>query len=323
MADPGGAAPPEVVALAERRAAARSARDFALADELRDAIADAGWTVADVPDGWTLVAARPSEPEPEGPTRARDVASRLEVPTTTDVSLHWVMEGWPDDVLRAIDSFRAHQGDRTVQYVVADVTGTDRDGFGADVEVLSLEKGTGWAAARNAGLRRSTGRMVVALDGSIEASGDVFGPLEAALEDRSVGIAGPFGIVTQDLRQFDEASGPGPCDAVEGYCMAMRREILTQAGMFDEKFKWYRTADIEYSFRVKDLGLATVVVEVPVIKHEHRMWFESDPATRAKWSKRNYYRFLDRWRDRWDLVLDPVPPPPHDHGPDHHHDDEP
>ncbi len=90
--------------------------------------------------------------------------------------------------------------------------------------------------------------------------------------------------------------------------MAMRRELLTEVGLFDEKFRWYRTADIEYSFRVKDAGLRTVVVPVPVIKHEHRMWFETDPAERAKWSKRNYYRFLDRWRDRWDLVLDPRPP---------------
>jgi len=70
---------------------------------------------------------------------------------------------------------------------------------------------------------------------------------------------------------------------------------------------------------VKELGLATSVVDVPVTKHEHRMWFETDPATRAKWSKRNYYRFLDRWRDRWDLVLDPHPPESHEHGPDHDH----
>ena len=49
------------------------------------------------------------------------------------------------------------------------------------------------------------------------------------------------------------------------------------------------------------------MVPVPVTKHEHRMWFETEPAERAKWSKRNYYRFLDRWRDRWDLVLDPAP----------------
>ncbi len=320
----GPQAPAEILALAEDRAAARGVKDFALADELRDRIAALGWTVADVPDGWTLEPIAAPEPVPrDGPVRAGDVASRLEEPPTVDFSLHWVLEGWPEDVARAIGSFRAVQGDRAVQYVVADVTGAPPDAFGDDVEVIALEPGTGWAAARNAGLRRSVGAAVVALDGSIEAAGDVFAPLEAALADPAVGIAGPFGIVTQDLRQFDEAPDAGACDAVEGYCMAMRREILTRAGMFDEKFKWYRTADIEFSFRVKELGLATVVIDAPVIKHEHRMWFETDAESRARWSKRNYYRFLDRWRDRWDLVLDPVPPEPHDHGPDHQHDDEP
>jgi cysteinyl-tRNA synthetase len=44
------AAPADVVALAEARVAARDAKDFARADRLRDAIADAGWEVRDVAD---------------------------------------------------------------------------------------------------------------------------------------------------------------------------------------------------------------------------------------------------------------------------------
>ena len=190
----------------------------------------------------------------------------------------------------------------------SDVTGAGPDAFGDGVEVVALEPGTGWAAARNAGLRRTAGRLALVLDGSIEATGDAWSPLEDALADPGVGIAGPFGIVTHDLREFEEAPGPGDCDAVEGYAMAFRREVLAAVGGFDEKFRCYRTADIDYSFRVKDSGLRTIVVPVPVIKHEHRMWFETEPAERAKWSKRNYYRFLDRWRGRWDLVLDPRPP---------------
>ena len=43
-------APAEVVTLAEARVAARDAKDFAEADRLRDAIADAGWEVRDVAD---------------------------------------------------------------------------------------------------------------------------------------------------------------------------------------------------------------------------------------------------------------------------------
>ena len=122
--------------------------------------------------------------------------------------------------------------------------------------------------------------------------------------------------MTRDLRQFDQAN-EGDVDAIEGYLMALRRETLLEAGLFDEKFRWYRTADIEYSFRVRDLDRRATVVDVPVTKHTHRMWFETPPAERAKWSKRNFYRFLDRFRDRWDLLVDPLPEAERPH----HHDD--
>ncbi|MFL5927470.1 MAG: DALR domain-containing protein, partial [Gaiellaceae bacterium] len=49
------AAPPELVSLAEQRASARAARDFELADRLRDELAAAGWQMRDRPDGYDLV----------------------------------------------------------------------------------------------------------------------------------------------------------------------------------------------------------------------------------------------------------------------------
>ncbi|HEX6400143.1 MAG TPA: glycosyltransferase, partial [Actinomycetota bacterium] len=278
----------------------------------------AGWTVVDDPEGYRL------EPlEPPAPLageirreRSKDVVSLLGDEPDVDVSVHWVCEGWPEDIERAIAAFRAHQGERRVQYVVADVTERPPGAWGDDVDVVWLEEGTGWGAARNAGLKRTRGRTVLVVDGSIEAVGDVFGPLEAALDDPRIGLCGPFGIVTRDLRQFDQAN-EGDVDAIEGYLMALRRETLLEAGLFDEKFRWYRTADIEYSFRVRDLDRRATVVDVPVTKHTHRMWFETPPAERAKWSKRNFYRFLDRFRDRWDLLVDPLPEAERPH----HHDD--
>jgi cysteinyl-tRNA synthetase len=49
-------APPEVVALAERRQQARKSKDFAESDRLRDEIAAAGWDVRDEAGGFRLVA---------------------------------------------------------------------------------------------------------------------------------------------------------------------------------------------------------------------------------------------------------------------------
>jgi cysteinyl-tRNA synthetase len=295
--------PEEVRSLATERDERRRAKDFAAADALRDRIAELGFVVVDSPQGPRLepIAA----PRSEAPTRMRpeQVGSVLGEPATFEATLQWVVEGWPEDVARAIDAFRANRGDRRLQYVVADVTDLDAAAFGEDVEVVPLTKGNGWGAARNAGLQRSRGRIVVVLDGSVEPAGDVIGPIERALQDPSVGVVGPFGIVTSDLQNFDASGGP-EVDAIEGYLMAMRREILLEVGLFDEKFRWYRTADIEYSFRVKDSGKRAIVVPVPVHRHEHRMWFNTPPGERAKWSKRNYYRFLDRFRGRFDLLVE-------------------
>ena len=308
--------PEEVVRLAEERAAARSSRDFAAADAIRDRIASAGWSVVDEPDGYRL---EPDVPisRPIVRERPQDVVSLLDDVPDLDVTVHWVNQGWPEDIERAIAGFRAHEEGRSVQYVVADVTDRDPVAWGDLVDVVWLEEGTGWGAARNAGLKRTRGRTVVVADGSVEPVGDVFGPLEAALDDPRVGIVGPFGIVTHDLRQFDEASS-GDVDAIEGYLMAFSRQTLLEAGLFDEKFRWYRTADIEYSFRVRDLDRRARIVDVPVTKHEHRMWFETPPEERARWSKRNFYRFLDRFRDRWDLLVDPLPEDERPHRHDHH-----
>ena len=214
-------APEDVQRLAGDRADARAAKDFALADELRDRIHELGWEVTDQPGGFEL---EPVASEADRPVRSADVPSVLDDTTTFDVSVHWVCEGWLDDIDRALAGFRATAGDRRVQFVVADVTGEAPKHWAdaGDVEVVWLESDTGWAAARNAGLRRSLAPIVVALDGSVEPIGDVLGPLEQALADPGLGIVGPFGIVTEDLREFQEAPEAGPCDAVEGYLMAFR-----------------------------------------------------------------------------------------------------
>lgn len=294
--------PEEVRRLAAERDAKRKGKDFAAADELRDRIAEFGYRVIDSPEGPVLEPAGP--PVPEAPRRLRpeEVGSILGEPPTADLSVHWVCEGWPEDIGRALSRFRANESGREVQYVVADVTGGAPASFGEGVEVVPLAEGTGWAAARNAGLKRSRGRVVLAMDGSVEPTGDVFGPLVPALADETIGVCGPFGIVTEDLRNFEASEGP-EVDAIEGYLMAFRRDVLLDVGMFDERFKWYRTADIEWSFRVKDAGLRAVVVEVPVVRHEHRTWSNTPPDERAKWSKRNYYRFLDGFRGRFDLTV--------------------
>jgi hypothetical protein len=290
--------PDEVQRLARERVVRRAAEDFAAADDLRERIAEAGFRVIDRPDGaYDLVAVATEAPRRLQPA---EVPSILDQPPDAEWSVHWLHEGWAEDILRGLASFRAAAGDRPVHHVVVEVAG--EASWPSPVEVVRLGGDPGFGAARNAGLRRSRGRLVAVVDGSVEADGDVFGPLEEALSDPAVGVAGPVGVVTDDLREFRESAGP-EVDAVEGYLMAFRREVLEGGVAFDPKFRFYRAADVDLSFQVRAMGLQAVRVDLPLRRHEHRAWMSMPPDRRDALSKRNMYRFLDRFRGRTDLLV--------------------
>lgn len=301
---PGGApspdAPEEVARLAAQRETHRLARDFVAADELRERIRRHGFEVTDTPDGPVLSPVPPTRPARR--LRPDEVAPVPAGTVTHEASVLWLVQGWPQDVLRGLEGFARHHPGRALQHVVVDASGADPDTWPPGCDVVPLDRDPGFGLGRNLGLRRATAPIVVVVDGSVEPTGDVLAPLEEALADPSVGVAGPIGVVTEDLHEFHESTGP-VVDAVEAYLMAFRREVLHAAGGFDERFRFYRSADIELSFRVKALGLRAVVVPVPMARHEHRMWSSTPPDRREQLSKRNFYRFLDKWRGRLDLCV--------------------
>ncbi len=172
------------------------------------------------------------------------------------------------------------------------------------LRVVVLNPPLGFAAAVNAGIEAAAGEVVVLFDPGIELKGDAISPLVDALVDPAVVVAGPFGLrANGSLKEFAESDGP-EVDAIEGYCMAFRRSDARAVEGFDTKFRFYRIADVDFSFRLRDRGgRAQVVRGLPLEKHEHRLWESTDPAERDRLSRRNMYRFLDRWRDREDLVV--------------------
>jgi hypothetical protein len=292
--------PEDVRRLAEERAARRAGHEFEAADDLRDRIAEAGFRVADRPDGGYELT--PLEPRPTRRLRPSEVPSVLAEAPTAEWTIHWLHQGWPEDIVRGAASFERAAGGRTVHQVVVEAEPAPEGTWAHGLEVVPLDRDPGFGAARNAGLRRSRGRLVAIADGSIEGRGDVFGPLERALEDPTVGVAGPFGLVTEDLREFRPGAG-SEVDAVEGYLMALRREVLERGVGFDPRYRFYRAADVDLSFQIKAMGLRAVRVEVPVRRHDHRAWTETPAERRAALSKRNFYRFLDRFRGRMDLLV--------------------
>jgi hypothetical protein len=283
--------PPEVVALAERRAAARAAKDFAASDALRDEIAALGWVVRDGADGWSLSV----KPPYDVVASVADLPDRSASPDTRLVTVALLAEGWAEDVRRCVDALLRHT---TAHVLVLDVNDTYDD---PRVEVLHVAASPGWAAARTALLRADTATFHVVMDTSIEPAGDVIGPLLAAFGDPSVVAAGGWGVTASaDWLSFDDAR-PGEVDALLSYLMAVRRDAAL-ATPPHPKARFYRNADMEWSFALREAGGRVVMTDpLPATKHRHRGYHDTEAAYRDKESKRTYDRFLQRFRGRDDL----------------------
>lgn len=255
-------------ALVEQRQRAREARDYRLADELRDRIAALGFDVLDTPDGPELVPA---------------AAPPAEVSVLVD------LDGWPEDAARFLASLDRHRGD-------------------LDVEVVSANQGPelGFGAAQNRALARAGGNLVVLVDTSLELTGDLLGALVGALDDPTVAVAGPFGLASADLRDYEERTA-GDVVAVQGYCLAARRADLESAGGIRESFAFYRNADIDLSLRLRTLHdpirRAVAVGAEYCQRHLHRAWEATPEAERAEQSRRNMRRIHKRFLGREDLTV--------------------
>jgi hypothetical protein len=60
---------------------------------------------------------------------------------------------------------------------------------------------------------------------------------------------------------------------------------------------------LDFSFAVRSRGYRAVIdVDLPVIKHDHVEWSATPPLERDHLSKRNFYRFLQKWKERTDLI---------------------
>ncbi|HEU4862945.1 MAG TPA: glycosyltransferase [Candidatus Limnocylindria bacterium] len=298
--------PPDVRRLLDERAAAREARDFDRADALRDQIASLGW---EVQDSGTGSSARPML----AGAPATDGGSPLAQPATVEASVQIAAEDHVDDFVRAARGLAAHPPASTWELVVVD-NAASFDAAGAlgaeelviDPVIVAAPARLGWADARTLGMQHSRGEITLLLDTSLEPVGDFVAPLLRAFDDPGVGIAGGWGVISADAREFDDAP-PGEVDAIEAYCLAVRREALRAVGGFDRRFRYYRNADLDFSFAVRDAGWRAVRTEpLPLVRHEHRGWESLPVEERDRLSRRNFYRFLERWRDRPDLLLHPA-----------------
>ena len=205
-----------------------------------------------------------------------------------EISVLLETEAWPDDADRFLASLERQRANRSIDVVPVD---QGEPGFGA---------------AHNQALAKATGDIVVLVDASLELTGDLFGPLADALADPTVAVAGPYGLTTADLCDYEERTS-GDVAAIQGYCLAARRDDLLAIGGVQESFVWYRNADIDLSLRLRTLTTPTrravAIGAEHCTRHTHRAWEATPEAERADLSRHNMGIVHEVFFGRKDLTV--------------------
>jgi hypothetical protein len=301
-------APPELADLLERRAAARAEKDWQRSDALRDEAAALGWLVRDTADGQVVA----PKPPYDVLATVRDLPDHRSAHDARRCTVGLLVEGWPDDVRTCVEALVQHAPPDVVVVLLENgdtgagaVMHALAQAHPGRVEELHVERAAGWGEARQALLDADVAAVHVLMDVSTVLEGDALSPLLAALDDDGVAGAGWRGADVEDGWTSFADAGPGEVEALLGYLLAVRRAAALQVPL-PAKARFYRNADLEWSYLLREAGAGRLVVpadDLPVRQDRHRGYHDSDPTTRDRESKRTYDRFLQRFRGREDLRL--------------------
>ena len=297
-----------------RRAVLRAQGDYSTADSIRQQLNDEGFVLE---DAISSTRTRPKSPLEKLQnvwreiSSSKEVSSLLGVPDKLKFSVGIVACNYLSDVQRCIQSVLPLGGKHSLEIIVVDNGSTDGTSSWLEdqaihhpsIRVIHTDHILGEAAAKNILLKQSLGTYLVLMDTSIEAKADFLEPLAEVLSDESVGIAGPWGLRTEDMHHFQEIK-EGKADAIQAYCFAFRRDLIPEVDFMRESFRFYRNLDLEYSFCFLDKGYRAIALgSLPLERHEHRVWTTLAEEERENLSRDNFRRFLKRWGDRQDLLL--------------------
>jgi len=302
--------PEEILALSHERDLLRRRGQYDRADILKRQIEDAGYIIKDNPRGGHLVTVPSIEIDGQVYRTARQLPSLLDEPDRCTFSVNILSRNSYEQTVRCIESVLRFADTTDIEIVLIDNASQDGIDLWAEaykyqearLRVLHITRTMGEAEARNVGLKQSRGRYILVLDTSVELTGDIFTPLMQTLEDGSVGITGLRGLQTEDLRNYEESQNT-EVDVIDTLCMAFRRVLLKEVGLFDERYRFPYYMDVDFNFTVRDLGTTLVVTpNLPILRHTIEPDAKLSDAERTRLMKRNFYRFREKWGERDDLL---------------------
>lgn len=198
------------------------------------------------------------------------------------------------DLAHCLLSIKKHPPSMDHEIVVVDNESSDGSAEAAQkipgVTVVRMGRNAGFSAANNAGIRQSTGDLLLLLNSDTLVPPGMLEALIGRLRDTpAAAIAGPrlvdaegrpelsFGRMISPLNELwqqrrtprwieTETAREQFVDWVSGACLLVRRADAEAAGLLDERFFLY-TEDVDFCHAVRKLGRKVLFTPVATITH--------------------------------------------------------
>ena len=292
-------APESLHELGRARQAARADKNFALADQLRDQIAQAGYEIVDVVGGFELH-------EKSLVQIITDIQKLKNLPKSDrSITVAIVVNGFHEDAITSVNSIKAHSSAEIL--VLATQPAEDLSSIvDSHTHVIQLENDPGWGECANAALRIISTPFAVIMDPSTTFTGDAISPVLQELQKKefaAVGWRGGLINIEDQWRSVDD-KGAGEVDVLFSYFLAVDKDAALQAGGFNARAIYYRNADIEFSLRLKHAAGRLLQMDLPLEQGRHHGYYDTEESFRDAQSKKNYDRILERFRGK-EAILSP------------------
>jgi len=292
-------APENLHELGRARQAARADKNFALADQLRDQIAQAGYEIVDVVGGFELHAKSLVQV-------FADIQKLKNLPKSDrSITVAIVVNGFHEDAITSVNSIKAHSSAEIL--VLATQPAEDLSSLvDSHTHVIQLENDPGWGECANAALRIISTPFAVIMDPSTTFTGDAISPVLQELQKKdfaAVGWRGGLINIEDQWRSVDD-KGAGEVDVLFSYFLAVDKDAALQAGGFNARAIYYRNADIEFSLRLKHASGHLLQMDLPLEQGRHHGYYDTEESFRDAQSKKNYDRILERFRGK-EAILSP------------------
>lgn len=284
--------------LAAERLAARAAKDFAKADQLRDEIAALGFEIVDVAGGYEF---RPISLYPSYST----LQEIKPIKAKGEIVLAMIVDGFLEDALTTVQNVKAHCAFEIVLLLKTD-PGALVEEIDSRTQLIQLSANIGWGECANALLKNVTSKYLIIMDPSTRFTGDAVTPALAELnkgEYNAVGWRGGLVNIQDEWRSVDD-KGPGEVDVLFSYFLALNRADALSVDGFNNRAIYYRNADMEFSLKLRHSNGRLLQMDLPLEQDRHHGYYDTDPEFREVQSKKNYDRILERFRGK-EAILSP------------------